>query len=100
METKRGTTYERFSRCVGGMWISGYEFPRLDRGIATTTWYSTFFNYVVSHLTCLISDHYTLLLDTKAFNFISQRSAGEPDFKFETTWVLEDLCKEIITKLW
>ncbi|PPS06922.1 hypothetical protein GOBAR_AA13725 [Gossypium barbadense] len=39
METKRGTTYERFSRCVGGMWISGYEFPRLDRGIATTTWY-------------------------------------------------------------
>ncbi|KAE8683414.1 stromal 70 kDa heat shock-related protein [Hibiscus syriacus] len=59
---------------------------RLHMGLENDTWRILFLNFSLQHLQNTMSDHYPLLLSTKAF-FTSHRHSH---FRFEATWLLEE----------
>lgn len=83
-----------------GSFASNNVRERLDRGVATGRWFDVFPNYKVHHLSCFVSDHCPLLLDTTVAVQKNRRARLVSAFKFEVEWSSEKSCEETIFSLW
>lgn len=61
---------------------------RLDRGVASASWYDVFPNYTVTHLNNSCSDHCSLLLDTKSISHLGNNVDKFATFKIEQALLL------------
>jgi hypothetical protein len=69
--------------------------PRLDRGFASTSWFSLFPSFALRHLPDDSSDHNPLLLDTS----MGQNSLPHP-FHFEELWIHHLKCLSVVMAGW
>ncbi|KAA3467329.1 reverse transcriptase [Gossypium australe] len=69
---------------------------RLDRGVANEKWKSLFPTGSIHHLPQSMSNHCSLLLNTKGENIY----AGNSQFKFEAWWTTEESLKDEIKASW
>ncbi|KAA3466458.1 LINE-1 reverse transcriptase isogeny [Gossypium australe] len=69
---------------------------RLDRGVAIEKWKILFPTGNIHHLTHSTSEHCPLLLNTKSGNIY----AGNPQFKFEALWTIEESLEKEIKAFW
>lgn len=81
-------------------WTNGREdqsliMERLDRGIANGEWRSLFPIATVSHFPRLASDHAPILLNT-----YGDQDRNPRPFRFESFWVEDKRCSEVVEKAW
>jgi hypothetical protein len=80
-------------------WANSRSVPtyeKLDRVLANTEWEQRFPLVTVDALTREISDHTPILLNTGE-NVIR---GGQPEFKFELSWFLQEQFIETVTRVW
>ncbi|XP_026440675.1 uncharacterized protein LOC113339650 [Papaver somniferum] len=68
---------------------------RLDRGLATESWFEIHHNSTISNLPTIGSDHNPIILNTNSF-----WKQGHIPFKFFGSWLDHKDCKEIIAECW
>nr|POE64445.1 hypothetical protein CFP56_35004 [Quercus suber] len=70
---------------------------RLDRALATFDWVNLFPMARLHHLTSLASDHSPLVL-----HFVGKTNAKKPKklFRFESMWLKEPRCEEVVMEAW
>ncbi|XP_030959092.1 uncharacterized protein LOC115981043 [Quercus lobata] len=76
----------------------GWIRKRLDRDLASTNWSVMFPNMGLHHVVAFTSDHCMLVL--KAHHDKQQRTQRMKLFKFESMWLRDKGCKEIVTEAW
>lgn len=91
--TGRWYTWER------GRFAENNIRERLDRGVANQTWWDCFPNFTVTHFFHSISDHCSILINSKGSNLACYR-VGRRQFRFNAKWCLEEDCEEIIRDYW
>lgn len=69
---------------------------RLDRGLATNSWFHCFLGTRVFHLLCLSSDHCPLLISPTSLDLPPQKKV----FRFEEMWLSDNGCREIVEAVW
>lgn len=69
---------------------------RLDREVATREWLNLFPEYEVQHFSHSFSNHCPVFIMTMP----NVQSIGGSCFKFESWWVTEPSCEEIIKDAW
>lgn len=76
---------------------SGEDFimERIDMAFANAKWRELYDQVMVFVKAAIGSDHNPLVLDTNA----PLNKVGKP-FRFESFWVTEDECKEVIDQAW
>ena len=72
---------------------------RLDRGVANMSWMEMFPNYAINHLTCSVSDHCPLIMDTEGTKIRLNRFS-ERELFFEAMWFKEAECMSIVEESW
>uniref|UniRef100_A0A7N2LMG5 Reverse transcriptase n=1 Tax=Quercus lobata TaxID=97700 RepID=A0A7N2LMG5_QUELO len=70
---------------------------RLDRALATADWVSLFPMAKLHHLTSTALDHSPLLLH---FNRKKMKKRGKKLFRFESMWLKEPWCEEVVLEAW
>ena len=70
---------------------------RLDRALATAEWLELFPAAKLYHQSTLASDHSMLLLRMVAG---SNRKRVKRSFKFESIWLKESSCEEVVRSAW
>ncbi|GMI73050.1 hypothetical protein HRI_000974300 [Hibiscus trionum] len=70
---------------------------RLDRGVASGSWWDLFPDFKVYHLQHTFSDHCPILVNT---GFGSSAHVRTGQFRFEAAWLLEESCEPEVQKLW
>ena len=75
-----------------------WTWERLDRGVANYEWLTWFPTGRVKHLNCFTSDHRPILIYLDG-NGEQQKWHRKP-FRFETMWISDLECKEVITRAW
>jgi hypothetical protein len=76
-------------------WGKGCIKERLDRGIANSSWRTSYPRASVKHLGAVNSDHCPLLIDTHP----SDVNAPRP-FRFEAMWTRDPRCNCVISEAW
>lgn len=71
---------------------------RLDRFLASHTWLNLFPNASVEHLVRYQSDHEPILLRLQEHR--KRKRKKKREFKFETSWLLDDSCEQIVRGAW
>ncbi|XP_017639863.1 uncharacterized protein LOC108481210 [Gossypium arboreum] len=71
---------------------------RLDRRVSTPGWKDLFSNYSLKYCGHSVSDHCPLLLSI--CGWMGRQEHKYCNFKFEATWILEELCKDEVHRLW
>lgn len=69
---------------------------RLDRSVANSEWLNLFHDFSITHLPHSFSDHCLLFIQTE----LNEYPAGKKRFKFESWWILEPSCENVIKKWW
>ncbi|KAJ9545526.1 hypothetical protein OSB04_025233 [Centaurea solstitialis] len=69
---------------------------RLDRAVATQSWYNLFPDHWVENLTCSISDHSPIALHTQ----VRQPIAHNRNFRFENKWLQEPSFNQFLLDSW
>lgn len=69
---------------------------RLDRGMANIEWLNLFTNFSVQHLPHPFYNHCLIFIQIET----NVKCFGRNRFKFESWWILEYSCEEVIKKLW
>lgn len=64
--------------------------------MANNAWLNLFSNYEVQNLPHLFSDHCPILIKTE----INSAHDGRNRFKFESWWLMEPNCADVIRQLW
>ncbi|XP_042974731.1 uncharacterized protein LOC122306368 [Carya illinoinensis] len=70
---------------------------RLDRACGNSKWINLFGNFTVTHLDCSQSDHNPIIVQ-KTGQFPSRKR--NRIFRFESAWTRQEMCEEIIKKVW
>ncbi|KAL8540811.1 hypothetical protein ACS0TY_002143 [Phlomoides rotata] len=73
---------------------------RLDHGMASVGWMDMFVGARVSHLTRLFSDHCPLLVEFQPHQGGSGRNKRPKLFRFESMWLQNDRCGELVRDCW
>lgn len=71
---------------------------RLDRFMATSEWFTLFSQATVSHLLRYKSDHCPIVV--RFIKHTKRRGVGSRGFKFETAWLLEEGCEDVVRDAW
>lgn len=71
---------------------------RLDRFMASTEWSNLFPNATVTHLLKNKSDHCPIV--ARLTQHRRPREGGRRSFRFETAWLLEEGCENIVKEAW
>ncbi|KAG8499231.1 hypothetical protein CXB51_005735 [Gossypium anomalum] len=69
---------------------------RLDRNVANSEWLNLFHDFSVTHLPHSFFDHCPLFIQTE----LNEYPARKKRFNFESWWILEPPCEDVIKKLW
>ena len=69
---------------------------RLDRCMATNSWFQKFLGTRVHHLSCMSSDHSPLLINLSGL----PKSRRKRCFKFEEMWLSDPSCGETVEEVW
>ncbi|GMI72452.1 hypothetical protein HRI_000914500 [Hibiscus trionum] len=72
---------------------------RLDRGVANSSWWDSFPDFSVQHLSHSMSDHCPVLL-THWHPDSPSDCFNEQAFKFNANWTLEESCEPLIKEFW
>ncbi|GMJ10636.1 hypothetical protein HRI_004732800 [Hibiscus trionum] len=72
---------------------------RLDRGLASPSWWSLFPDFTLRHLSHTISDHCPLLVDTMG-NVGPSSDHTLQGFRFDANWLLEPDFEKIVEQSW
>ena len=70
---------------------------RLDRGLASNSWFLRFPGTWIHHLPCLSSDHYPLLINPSGIDLPSQE---KKKIHFEEMWLSDSRCGEVVLAAW
>lgn len=73
---------------------------RLDRALATRSWNDLFSNSHLFHLPRVLSDHCPIRLDLVGTDCSQERRRKKRRFRFETIWLDEEQCTDIIYDTW
>jgi hypothetical protein len=90
----RDWTFEKKVR--GGL----YTRVRLDRGLATTSWWDRFPDAVVRHLTAAKSDHCPLLVVMERSERRRRHDDRPSQFSYELMWEAHDCFRPFIEERW
>ena len=89
-------------RCLGnkftwarGRWGKASIRRRLDKGVARISWRLAFPKAIISHLGAIKSDHVPILPNTNLHDSFAHRP-----FRFESIWLKDERCTEVIGKAW
>ena len=78
--------------------VDGFQIrERLDRALASLEWERRFQDARLYHLTCSASDHSPLSLH---FFRKPQRQRRSKIFKFESIWLKDSKCEEVVKTAW
>ncbi|KAL4387745.1 hypothetical protein GQ457_09G029190 [Hibiscus cannabinus] len=83
----------------GGRFSSNNVCERLDRGVASPSWFDNFPNYTLRHMSHSFSDHCPILMDSEGCDSNAGRYLPQL-FHFEANWILEPNCEEVIRQCW
>lgn len=72
---------------------------RLDRVLASPSWYSLFPGVGVEPLMRYKSDHAALLVRAKTAGKQKRKKKGK-GYKFETSWLLDEECEQVVKEAW
>lgn len=72
---------------------------RLDRFLASASWYAMFPSSSVEHLTRQKSDHAAICLTVRE-DKVKRKNKGRKGFKFETCWLLDEGCEGVVKQAW
>ncbi|KAL8101394.1 hypothetical protein AgCh_033322 [Apium graveolens] len=70
---------------------------RLDRVLCSSSWLALYPNIRVEHLVRYKSDHSALLV---RFTLPARQKRKRTRFKFETCWLLDKSCEEVVKRAW
>ena len=69
---------------------------RLDRCMATNSWFQKFLGTRIHHLSCMSSDHSPLLINLSGLLEPKRKRC----FKFEEMWLSDPSCGETVKEVW
>ncbi|KAL2935219.1 NADPH-dependent diflavin oxidoreductase 1, partial [Bienertia sinuspersici] len=90
--TRQWYTWER------GLTVEGRVRERLDRFIGSPEWWALYSNFMVEHLMRYKYDHTPILLSCQVD--LQSRRKKKTGFKFETSWLLDNSCEEVVWGEW
>ena len=76
----------------------GWVQERLDRALLSTDWAGVFPLVKLHHLSNSVSDHSILVL--KETNFPRQQRWQSKLFRFESMWLVDERCKNVVMEAW